>query len=164
MGDGQRPDRPVSDLNVTGYFTLAKRISKHRRRVARLAALLEFPGRTELSSVVRWHDIEKYLFLPWLWKYYAGKGDRTAARKLYDRMNAVGKWLLLRVTAPSSRALRIERIVDVVDRYCDPETLVEFGNLTQRPLEDFLSPEDVALARRFVEFWRELDSSDPNWR
>ncbi len=131
-------------------------IDQHRQRVIRmtLALCLRLGYITGSYHLMSLHDIEKYLFLPWLWSYYGNRRNRKQARKLYDRMNKVGSWIrkfYIWYFDISPKAVanvdRFERIADIVDRHCHEATLEEFGITEQRPLSDFLSdPEDLAIA------------------
>ncbi len=140
---------------VTNIWQLLDHVTRHRRRVLFLAMhqspLVEFNTRAFL--LVWMHDIEKYLFLPWLWKYYGDRRDRNKARKVYDRMNAVGSsirkaaaWVMCVSKGRLHYLDQVERMVDVVDRHCDAATLEEFGLAVQRPLSDFLKADWIADA------------------
>ena len=136
---------------VNNIFHLWRHVTLHRRRVRALGG--EYLGFRYLKlrdfvlfHLLLWsHDLEKYLFLPWLYKYYGGGGDRIAARQLYDKMNKVGKWIQKIIIAPfawKSHNLKtfhtIEHAVDVADRHCDPVALEEFALDKQRPVHIWL--------------------------
>jgi hypothetical protein len=106
------------------------------------------------------HDLEKYPFLPWLWKYYGGKGYRAGARKLYTRMNRFGQFIQDLILIPFfwnkdaiANAVRIEHIADVVDRNTDPVAMEEFCLKIQKPMSEFLPIEDLYLAETLKKLW-----------
>ncbi|CAB4127345.1 hypothetical protein UFOVP75_150 [uncultured Caudovirales phage] len=143
----------MAQINTLGQFK--QHIDEHRHRVYLLAVHAD----QNLSSsfrnrlIYRLHDVEKYVVLPFLWKCYGGKGQRS----FYDRMNKLGNFirksaiLALGIEPETDRQLaRIEKIADVVDRHCDPVTPEEFGQSAKRPLQDFLSGSEIMLANDLI--------------
>lgn len=133
---------------VNNIWEFVKHINAHRKRVSLLASVLD--SRWQARYVYRLHDIEKYLFLPWLWKYYAGDGDRRKAKSLYTLMNKVGRLLLSMLSfwinkAELAEIQKCEKLADVVDRQMDPVAEEEFQRI--RPIEKFVSDDDLEIAR-----------------
>ncbi len=154
---------------VNNVFQLAKHITEHKKRLYILG--MEWSKGSVSPFYLKFiifffHDIEKYFFLPWLWKYYGPKGDKIKARKLYDRMNKVGNFIIsfLLFFFPVykndlKRMQRMEKIIDVVDRSCDPVAMEEFNLKKKRPLTDFLTVQDLPIANTFIKRWMERFSS-----
>lgn len=135
----------------------ARHVRLHRKRVRVLAAFADplvvtkWQGRALLAL----HDVGKYLLLRPLWSYYAGKGDRVAARALYDELNRLDDAIAapIRLLTPAAFAERVaaaERVADCVDRNCDPVALEEFAREKQPPLSDFLDGRRLETATRLV--------------
>lgn len=155
-------------MHVNNIFQFAQHVSAHRKRVQRLAWSFReaAPNREVLKIVLAMHDMEKYLLLPLLWRYYNGRGDRAKADVFFKRMNAVGRKLLEAALAtvphtPGDRAaaLILERLADVVDRNCDPVALEEFNLKARRPLRDFLDEDYLPAATAMVRRWRRQNRS-----
>lgn len=142
---------------VNNIWDLAKHVAHHRARVYRLGITLD--GSLLSRVVLRVHDLEKYLFLPWLWKYYGGKGDRRIAKRLYTRMNTVGRAILWVATLPFSgasiaEAQKSEKIADIVDRQCDPVAVEEFQRIL--PMSKFLNDHELEVAEILKPRYREI--------
>jgi hypothetical protein len=131
----------------------------HRRRV-RLLGLMCVTGAGR--ALCWWHDIEKFVFLPWLFKYRCGGGDRAAAARLYLRLNAVGHFIERMVLWPYGEAQRgaarrFARVVDCLDRSMDPVARVELGDAENPPpLSRFLTGAEIALAEALRPYWAVL--------
>lgn len=146
-------------MHVNNIKDMLKHVRNHRRRLYALG--MEVQGPTLLKKVMfGMHDCEKFVFLPWLWKYYGGKGNKQKAKVIYTRMNSLGKFLLNIVLffLPYSqeeihRMKRFERIVDVIDRHCDIVALEEFNLKKQRPLTNFIRMTDLPCAITFKKKW-----------
>lgn len=137
---------------VSNVLALARQVSRHRRRVYRIGTYLDRGITTKVILLV--HDIEKYLFLPWLWKYYGEKDKKTLkqAKKVYTRLNKVGRAIKRVATclfnqADVAESTIVEHIADVVDRHMDPVANEEFGrDMKTQPLSKFLPDRDVEIA------------------
>lgn len=141
---------------VRSLFDFARHVTLHRKRVRVLATIADpvvvtkWQGRALLAL----HDVGKYLLLRSLWSFYAGKGDRVAARALYDRLNALDDLIAapVRWLTPPAFAERVataERIADCVDRHCDPVAREEFARREGR-LSDFLDGRRLEVATTLV--------------
>jgi len=153
--------------HVNNIFDLAKHVSHHRKRVYFLGMkhlmrhqTTSKEQKTASKIILGLHDIEKYLFLPWLWKYYGKKGNKANARKLYTRMNKVGGYILQTVLyffnfnkTLVEKVSKIEKIVDVIDRHCDPVALEEFDLKEKRPLTLFLERKELPFAMTIKKLW-----------
>lgn len=157
----------MSNQFVNNLLDLKRHVSLHRRRVFalgwRLRPLVNNP--TVLFLVLLVHDLEKYLFLPWLWKYYGvkGKNHKTDARKLYTRMNKVGYHIRNITMLPFfwnkeniTQAIIIEHIADVVDRNTDPVAMEEFCLTIQKPMSLFLLSESLKIAETLKPQWFDI--------
>lgn len=152
---------------VRSLADFARHVTAHRRRVYMLALLAdpELAKHWQARALLRLHDVGKYLLLRALWRFYGGKGDRVAARALYDRLNALDDAIAapMRALTPPALAERVahaERIADCVDRNCDPVAREEFA-APAGPLSDYLDGprfdrgQQIALAYPlFVHFHR----------
>ena len=133
-------------------------IRAHRRRVRLFGQACLVPW-SPARILCRWHDVEKWLFLPWLFKYRCGRGDRAAAARVYERMNAIGRaierMLLLPYTPPQRDASRsLVRVIDCLDRSLDPVARVELGDAENPPpIGAFLSFPEEALAKALAPQW-----------
>lgn len=152
---------------VMNVWDFRRHVTLHRRRVLKLGWQLRSMTKSPLVLflVLLVHDLEKYLFLPWLWAYYGGKGWRTGARRLYTRMNKFGQFIQDAVLLPFfwnkeaiADAVRIEHIADVVDRNTDPVAMEEFCLKVQRPMSDFLPAEDLYIAETLKKLWPDVTS------
>lgn len=141
-------------MTVVQYI---EQISAHRRRMAAVAAFFqdESPSGTRLVRArLRWHDIEKWIFLPLLIPFRCGQGNRNIARAVYGAMNFVGgvigfflNLFLSRNIVDTLRAERWERILDCVDRNLDPVARIELGDEVNGnggpPLSNFLTHSEL---------------------
>jgi hypothetical protein len=140
------------------FLEYVAQMRAHRRRVAGWAApTFGLPLATRV--VLRVHDLEKWLFLPWLFYFHGGRGDRALARRGYDLMNRVADAIRFVVLLPFSREDRVvakslERVVDVVDRHMDGEARREFGQETKPDIANFLTPVETLIAHIcFIPLW-----------
>lgn len=147
-------------MNLKRYMT---QIADHRRRMKQwyhlYSEVIQSDNMT-LKKVMYIHDLEKWIFLPWLYKYQKPDQDRIKARKLYDRMNKVGSlFVKLRCRKVNKvvleQALWVEKTFDVLDRHLDPVALEEFRITEPKPLSTYLSKEQVHLAEKFIQIGRE---------
>lgn len=152
---------------VNNLRELARHVSLHRQRLYRVgkawcfeydaAWYVELPLKVALFV----HDLEKYLFLPWLWKYYGARGKnhkRSDALALWTRMNKVGAFIkkVALLPLPGKHLIDgIEHVIDVVDRHLDPVALEEFNLEKQRPITDFLHIANWELADELIIIWQE---------
>lgn len=152
--------KQVNKRYVNNLYDMLKHVQHHRHRVFQLG--MEVTGPKQLKKIVfGLHDLEKFVFLPWLWKYYGAKGaGNQNARKLYTRMNKLGYFIVRTVLfftpytkEEINRMKRFERIVDVIDRHCDPVAMEEFNLTIKRPLVNFIRREDLPCAITFKQKW-----------
>jgi hypothetical protein len=146
---------------VKNIWDMLTHVRNHRGRVYFLSA--EVKGPKFLKTIIfGLHDIEKFIFLPWLWKYYGAKGaGNPNAKALYIRMNKTGYFIIKCVlalfpfyTSEQVRKMkRFEKIADVIDRHCDPVALEEFNLTTTRPLVQFIRRDDLPCAITFKKRW-----------
>lgn len=149
----------MKKVYVKNIWDMMKHVRHHRHRLYILG--METKGPKGLKQIVfGLHDIEKFLFLPWLWKYYGPKGNKKKAKAVYTRMNQFGDFIINTVllftsyTAEQIKEVkRYEKIVDVVDRHCDPVALEEFNLEKQRPLTNFIKVNDLPRAVAFKKKW-----------
>lgn len=154
---------------VNSMWELARHVTLHRKRVYELGMSLAGERRysqykNTLLIALLVHDLEKYLFLPWLWKYYGGKGDRMDAYKIYNKMNRVGdfirKCLVGKKDINNMGALisyELEHTADVVDRHMDPVAVEEFCmSYPKKPMSNFLPNKDLANAELLKKNWFEI--------
>lgn len=151
----------MKTVYVKNIWDMLNHIRHHRQRLYTLGMETKVPHHLK-KIVFGLHDIEKFLFLPWLWKYYGKKGDKVKAKKLYTRMNKCGYFIINAVlffTTYSKEEIkkvkRFEKIIDVIDRHCDPIALEEFDLERTRPLVNFLSVHDLPCAITFKKRWLE---------
>lgn len=153
---------------VISIWDFLHHVTLHRKRVLKLGWQLRWMTDSPLILfLVLWiHDLEKYLFLPWLWSYYGGKRYRTGAQNLYDRMNKFGRLLQNLVLLPFfwkqktiAEVLRIEHIADIVDRSADPVVMEEFNLREHRSLTRFLPKEDWLIAMKLKRRWAQITFS-----
>ena len=153
-------------MYVTNILEMSFHIAHHRKRVLTLG--MDIHKEKDLTrllyyTVFKLHDIEKYLFLPWLWKYYGKKGDKVKAKQLYIRMNKVGAVIIKAALffffffkqQEKNKVKHYEHIIDVIDRHCDPVAMEEFDLVEQRPLTNFISVRDLPMAISFKKKWLE---------
>lgn len=145
------------------------RVDGHRQRVRVLGGLIAGKHGDVDSLTVRvleLHDVEKYVFLPLLWRYF-GRGQGKVARFVFDVMNRVGAAVVFFATlemrvlfsasfdARLTRARQIERIADVIDRSADPTNAIEFGQ-PNKGYAAFLPAAHLAEARHVAPMARML--------
>lgn len=130
------------------FLELIRHTMLHRKRVIIIAGHLLRNHPTIRKRLVSLHDLEKFLFLPLLWLYSGGRGNRVHARKVYDAMNRVGdaifnaySWWSKASPYDVQQAKYYERIADVVDRHCHPDTPREMGR-ESTSLADWLEPSE----------------------
>lgn len=154
---------------VKNIWDMLNHVRNHRRRLYSLGK--DVKGPMILRKIIfGLHDIEKFFFLPWLWKYYGPRGSgNPIAKKLYTRMNKVGYFILKCVLfftpynkEQIQKMKRYEKIADVIDRHCDPVAMEEFHLKEKRPLVQFIRREDLPCAITFKKRWldRFEDGSD----
>jgi len=144
------------------FIPYIKQIAAHRTRMKRWGDFYTWrDGRnTALQAVLYIHDIEKWLFLPFLYWYQLPGKDKSRARELYDKMNFVGSVIvrlrtLFHPIQEVQEALWMEKCFDVLDRHLDPVALEEFNLKEQRPMSDFLKSSQL----KFAEYWRTHSSA-----
>jgi hypothetical protein len=153
---------------ISNIYQFFKHVNHHRKRIYILGTY-RFSKTTKTRNekilefvVFKMHDIEKYLFLPLLCA--KGLNRRETSRKFYDFMNRVGTVLVNNTIRGLSfffkftekeikNVKRFERILDVVDRHCDPVALEEFHINRKRPMFMFLNSKDSKRANVFEKRW-----------
>jgi hypothetical protein len=149
-------------------FEYIKQVRNHRARMQRWGFVYNVRSKSSqygshdyhASAVLRAlavHDLEKWLFLPLLFMFSSGRGNRKVARKVYDVMNGVGVMIsavALCMFSSEARqvARRYERIFDCLDRSLDEvarEELKDGGP----PLSNFLRGEDLVEAEAYKVYW-----------
>ena len=151
--------------HINNIKEFARHISNHRTRVYALGMTMRGPKILK-TIIFGLHDIEKYFFIFQLWKYYGSKGhgpERRKAIELYTRMNKLGyiiiSVVLFFVRFPEhsvDKVKRLEKVIDVIDRHCDPVALEEFNLKEKRPLTQFLDVKDLPLAMSLKKKWLDL--------
>jgi len=143
-----------------------QQVKDHRRRMSALGQAyankywLYAAAATRTACTV--HDIEKWLFLPLLYAFHGGRGNRKTARFIYDVMNVAGAVVsavvLIRYPAEDrAQARKMERVFDCLDRSLDPVARTELGDKEDPPpLSKFLSEIDLVIAQSWVEQWKQM--------
>lgn len=157
----------MKNVYVNSLGDMLHHVRNHRRRLYSLGTDVKGP-QTLRKIVFGLHDVEKFVFLPWLWKYYGAKGaGNSDAKKLYTRMNKLGYFILKIVLfftpynkEQIQRMKRFEKIADVIDRHCDPVAMEEFNLKEKRPLVHFIRREDLACAITFKKRWLDRFSGE----
>lgn len=152
-------------MNKLSFLELFRHTHLHRKRVSLLARHLceqeeavAIPAEWFIN-LIDLHDVEKYFFLPGLWLYTGGRGNRKHARRFYDLMNQVGNliralyaWIWLPFAAAEwiQYSKAIECIADVVDRNCHGLTRFEMGQPVKPDLSQFLDGWRLERGRRLA--------------
>lgn len=149
-------------MTPTAYI---QQIKDHRARMAKLGlfyCILNDDAGEATRTACRIHDAEKWPFLPLLFAFHGGRGNRKIARVVYNALNATGAVIQAVALAPyppkdRATARTMERVFDRLDRSLDPVARIELGDATDPPpLSKFLSPDELVIAESWADRWRRL--------